>query len=80
MSTRTTTRFGIWKELRVIRERSGWASADLSRESGISAPYLSQLENGDRWPNARITKTLAEALKVPVSVLKRPESEKVQVA
>lgn len=71
------TAYGVWRELRVIRERTGWASADLSRESGVSAPYLSQLENGDRWPNARVTKKLADALRVPVSVLERPTSERV---
>lgn len=75
MAKRTTT-YGVWRELRVLRERTGWASADLSRESGVSAPYLSQLENGDRWPNPRVTKKLADALRVPVSVLERPASEK----
>lgn len=73
----TKTTYGPWQELRVIRERSGWTSADLSRESGVSAPYLSQLENGDRWPNARITKRLAASLRVPVSVLERPVDQKV---
>ena len=71
------TTYGPWQELRVIRERSGWSSADLSRESGLSAAYLSQLENGSRWPNAKVTKTLATALKVPVSVLERPAEQKV---
>lgn len=79
MAKRSTT-YGVWRELRIIRERTGWASADLSRESGVSAPYLSQLENGDRWPNPRVTKKLADALRVPVSVLERPDSEKVSVA
>ncbi|WKW86432.1 Cro protein [Mycobacterium phage ShroomBoi] len=68
--------YGVWQELRIIRERTGWSSAELSRESGVSAPYLSQLENGDRWPNATVTKKLAVALKVPVSVLERPAEQK----
>lgn len=72
--------YGVWQELRVIRERTGWSSADLSRESKLSAPYLSQLENGDRWPNAKVTKQLAVALKVPVSVLERPLSQKTPAA
>lgn len=75
MAKRATT-YGVWRELRVLRERTGWTSADLSRESEVSAPYLSQLENGDRWPNPRVTKKLAEALRVPVSVLERPADEK----
>ncbi|SLG71099.1 helix-turn-helix domain-containing protein [Mycobacteroides abscessus] len=72
----TKKSYGVWQELRVIRERTGWSSAELSRASGISAPYLSQLENGDRWPNATMTKKLAVALKVPVSILERPLEEK----
>lgn len=72
--------YGVWQELRIIRERTGWSSADLSRESKISAPYLSQLENGDRWPNAKVTKQLAVALKVPVSVLERPLDQKTPAA
>jgi transcriptional regulator with XRE-family HTH domain len=76
----TKKTYGVWQELRVIRERTGWSSAELSRESTISAPYLSQLENGDRWPNATVTKKLATALKVPVSVLERPSEQKQDVA
>jgi len=74
------TTYGVWQELRVIRERTGWSSAELSRTSGVSAPYLSQLENGERWPNATQTKKLAVALKVPVSVLERPIEQKESVA
>lgn len=76
----TNKTYGVWQELRIIRERTGWSSADLSRESGLSAPYLSQLENGDRWPNAKVTKQLATALKVPVSVLERPADQKTAAA
>ena len=72
--------YGVWQELRIIRQRTGWSSADLSRESKLSAPYLSQLENGDRWPNAKVTKQLAVALKVPVSVLERPIEQKTSAA
>jgi transcriptional regulator with XRE-family HTH domain len=76
----TKKAYGVWQELRVIRERTGWSSAELSKTSGISAPYLSQLESGDRWPNATVTKKLAVALKVPVSVLERPAEQKQAVA
>lgn len=66
-----TTRYGVWHELRIIRERSGVLSADLAKEAGMSKGYLSDLENGHRFPNARVTKKLAEALKVPYTVLER---------
>jgi transcriptional regulator with XRE-family HTH domain len=74
------TNYGVWKELRVLRERTGWKSADLSKEADIGKGYLSDLENGNRWPNATVTKKLADALKVPYSVLERPAAEQEDVA
>jgi transcriptional regulator with XRE-family HTH domain len=79
------TSYGVWDELRIIRERTGWLSADLAKNTFVgdkpmSPGYLSDLENGKRWPNAKVTKALAVALKVPVSVLERPTHEKESVA
>lgn len=79
VSHMATTRFGTWQELRVIRDKDGSSLSDLSRRSGISLGYLSDLEAGKRWPNAGVTKKLAEALKCPVSVLKRDEPAEEQV-
>lgn len=72
--------FGVWQELRIIRERSGWSSAELAKEAGITPSLMSMLENGKRWPTPRATKRLAEALKVPYTVLERPAEEKEAVA
>lgn len=72
--------YGVWQKLRVLRERSGLKAKELSQTSGISTSYLSQLESGDRWPNATVTKKLAAALNVPYTVLERPASEKEGVA
>lgn len=76
----TKKSYGVWQELRVIRERSGWSSAELSRQSGISPAYLSQLENGSRWPNPTMTKRLADAMRVPYSVIERPVDQKTDAA
>lgn len=71
------SRFGVWHSLRVVRERSGWKSADLARNTIVgpgkhmSPGYLSDLENGNRWPNATVVRALADALKVPYTVLER---------
>lgn len=81
----TKSRFGVWHELRVIRERSGWKSADLARKTKVgpgkhmSPGYLSDLENGHRWPNVTVTKALADALNVPFTVLERHDGEKEAV-
>lgn len=60
-----------WLELRVLREKNGDSLTSLSKRSGVSLSYLSQLESGDREPNAPITKKLAIALNVPLSVLEK---------
>lgn len=66
----------VWLELRTLREMNGDSLSSLSRRSGVSLSYLSQLENGVREPNAVVTKKLADALKVPTSVLKKEHRER----
>lgn len=61
-----------WWELRVIREKDGHTLTSLAKAAGMSLGYLSDLENGRRWPNATVTKKLATTLNVPVSVLEKP--------
>lgn len=79
----TKSRYGVWHELRIIRERTGWKSAELARKVVIgpgkhmSPGYLSDLENGNRWPNQTVVKALAVALNVPYTVLERHDQEKV---
>lgn len=60
-----------WLELRVLREKNGDSLTSLSKRSTVSLSYLSQLESGDREPNVVVTKKLAIALNVPLSVLEK---------
>lgn len=60
-----------WMELRVLREKDGHSLTSLAAAADMSLSYLSDLENGRREPNARMTKKLAVALNVPVSVLEK---------
>lgn len=64
----------VWWELRVIREKDGHSLTSLAKAAGMSLGYLSDLENGRRWPNAHMTKRLAVTLNVPVSVLEKPRA------
>lgn len=66
----------IWWELRVIREKDGHSLTSLAKAAGISLGYLSDMENGRRWPNAVQTKKLATTLGVPVSVLAKPRDRR----
>jgi transcriptional regulator with XRE-family HTH domain len=62
-----------WRELgEFIREqrRSGQLSLrKLSEESGISNPYLSQIERGLRRPSAEILQQIARALEISAETL-----------
>lgn len=71
MGNKRISEFGIWQELRVVRTKDGQSLAELSRTSGVSLGYLSDLEGGHRWPNATQLKKIATALNCPVSVLER---------
>jgi transcriptional regulator with XRE-family HTH domain len=59
----------VWQELRTLRTLNGDTLTSLATRADMALSYLSELENGHREPNARVTKKLAEALKVPISVL-----------
>ncbi len=67
-----------WLELRVLREKDGHSLTSLAAKAEMSLSYLSDLENGRREPNARMTKKLAIALNVPVSVLEK--ERRIEVA
>jgi len=67
-----STRPDVWWELRVIREKDGHSLTSLAKTVGMSLGYLSDLENGRRRPSATMTRRIARALNVPVSVLEKP--------
>lgn len=60
-----------WEALRVLREKDGYKKRELAARAGLSENYYGQLENGRREPNPRITKILATALNVPMSMLEK---------
>jgi transcriptional regulator with XRE-family HTH domain len=64
-----------WTALRVLREKDGHTMTSLARTAGMSLGYLSDLENGRREPNPRVTLKLAQALNVPTSVLEKHRRE-----
>lgn len=53
--------------IRKIREEKGFSTRELARRSGVSQPYLSQLENGKtNNPSIEVLKKLAKGLDVPL--------------
>jgi len=53
----------VWREYRALK------SADLAKQVGVSAPYMSQLEAGKREPSINVLKKLAAALEVDIDDL-----------
>jgi len=45
-----------------LREAKKLTKAELARRAGVSAPYLSQIESGDRAPSEAVLRQLAGAL------------------
>ena len=51
------------------RTALGLSRRDLAERSGLSYPYVSQLETGDREPALKAVRALAPALEVPLDEL-----------
>lgn len=65
------TDHGVWRELRVYRNKDGMSLTALHKTTGLSLSYISDLERGRQLPSADAITKIAKALNVPVSVLER---------
>jgi transcriptional regulator with XRE-family HTH domain len=63
------------KALRDTREHSGIGQNELAASAGISAAYLSQIENGLRQPRPQVARRLAKALNVPLAEITEAVTE-----
>ncbi|MEV6057413.1 helix-turn-helix transcriptional regulator [Streptomyces sp. NPDC052107] len=68
--TRNLPRLG--RSLRELRDERGWSRKDLAERSGLSYPYVSQLENGDREPSFDTLTKLAQTFGLAVDALLAP--------
>lgn len=57
--------------IRSQRERANLSLRRLAEKSGISNPYLSQIERGIRRPSAEILRSLSRALEISSNTLYR---------
>jgi transcriptional regulator with XRE-family HTH domain len=70
----TTNRKGlgliaIGKAIRVVREARNQRLGEVAKKAGVSVPFLSLVENGEREPSLDVVVRLSMALKLPVDVL-----------
>ncbi len=57
--------------MRVWREHRGLGVNALARAANISAPYLSEIENGSKPGSAAVLKKIASALEIDLDELVR---------
>jgi len=55
--------------IKIIRKHRGMTQANLARKSGISRPYLTEIETGKKDGSLRAMKAIADALDVSVGEL-----------
>ena len=59
----------ISENIKTLRKRLGWSQEMLAERTGVSAPYITQIEVGKRTPSLDIVEKLAAALGVEYKTL-----------
>ena len=57
------------RNIRAFREHRNWSQAELAAKSGISVPFLSEIERGNKWPYPDTLAKLAKALNAKIHEL-----------
>lgn len=57
--------------IRHRREQSGFSIRELARRSDVSAPFLSDIELGRRFPSDEVLARFAKLFKIPLEDLKQ---------
>lgn len=59
----------VSENIRKLRKQLGWSQEVLAEKTGVSAPYITQIEVGKRTPSLDIVEKLASALGVEYKTL-----------
>ncbi|MCL2762685.1 MAG: helix-turn-helix domain-containing protein [Treponema sp.] len=70
----TEIRATLARNIKALRGRRNWSQADLAEKSELSIVYLSDIERGNKWPYLDTLVKLAQAFKVEVYELLKPEN------
>lgn len=68
-STEDLGRIPLGRAIAARRVTLGMKRKDLAEASGLSYPYIAEIENGGKSPSQRALNAIAEALKIPPSEL-----------
>lgn len=58
----TCSNNGVGAALRAVRKAAGMTLSDVALQAGISAPYLSNVENGNASPSAKWVHMVIEVI------------------
>ena len=64
----------ISENIKSLRKKLGWSQELLAEKTGVSAPYITQIEVGRRTPSLDIVEKLASALGVEYKILFEPKN------
>lgn len=67
----------ISNNIKALRKQLGWSQELLAEKTGVSAPYITQIEVGKRKPSLEIVEKLASALGVEYKTLFEPYNSKI---
>lgn len=59
----------IGKAIKTLRKERNISQSELSKKSGISQVYLSQIETGTRSGTINMLETIAKGLQIPLPVI-----------
>ncbi len=59
----------VSKNVKYLRKQLGWSQELLAEKTGVSSPYITQIENGKRTPSLDIVEKLANALGIEYKTL-----------
>ena len=68
----------IGDKVRYSRERLDWTTQDLATRTGLSQPYISEIENHKKAPSAKTIMRIAQALDVPGEFLLRDDVKTIE--
>lgn len=54
----------LGSNIRKIRKEFGWTQADLAEKSGISVPFMTQIELGRKSASLEVVQNIAAALNI----------------
>ena len=68
----------VSENIKILRKQLGWSQEMLAEKTGVSAPYITQIELGKRTPSLDIVEKLALALGVEYKILFDTKIENIQ--